>query len=398
MVDTANTEAPQKPARRRVPYWDNVRFACIVLVVAGHGIQRLTYDSDWALTVYLAIYAFHMPAFAVVSGYFSKSEPPGRRQMSRVITDIILPYIIFESVWTLVQFIVEGKRELNPTQPSWTLWFLLALGIFRLILPYLALIRWPVFWAIVVSVGVGYLDNVDSTFSLSRTLGILPFFVIGWRLRTTPLADRWHAASTRVIVGVRIAAVALFVLTVAVFWIGVDLWRRIDLRFWFFYDDSYDGLGEDQWWAGGVRLGLIVIALLLVAAFFSLVPRRHTFFTTFGQYTMYAYLLHSFVLYPLRETGVLRDENTTRLWLVAMLIGAVLLTMALSSKPVRTVFRPLVEPKPRWLFSDNPDRRRGESRTDPTGARRPAALPGPAAARRDAGRPDDAPSHATPGD
>ncbi|RWZ46643.1 fucose 4-O-acetylase [Labedella phragmitis] len=364
----------QKPARRRVPYWDNVRFACIVLVVAGHGIQRLTYDSDWALTVYLAIYAFHMPAFAVVSGYFSKSEPPGRRQMSRVITDIILPYIIFESVWTLVQFLVEGKRELNPTQPSWTLWFLLALGIFRLILPYLALIRWPVLWAVVVSVGVGYLDNVDSTFSLSRTLGILPFFVIGWRLRSTPLADRWHAASRRALVGIRFAAVALFVVTIATFWLGVDLWRRIDLRFWFFYDDSYDGLGEDQWWAGGVRLGLILVALLLVAAFFSLVPRRQTFFTTFGQYTMYAYLLHSFVLYPLRETGVLRDESTTRLWLVAMLIGAVLLTMVLSSKPVRTVFRPLVEPKPRWLFSDDPDRRRGESRTDPTGARRPGAL------------------------
>jgi fucose 4-O-acetylase-like acetyltransferase len=300
MVDTANAEA-QKPARRRVPYWDNVRFACIVLVVAGHGIQRLTYDSDWALTVYLAIYAFHMPAFAVVSGYFSKSEPPGRRQMSRVITDIILPYIIFESVWTLVQFAVEGKGNINPTQPSWTLWFLLALGIFRLVLPYLALIRWPVFWSIAISVGVGYLDNVDSTFSLSRTLGILPFFVIGWRLRTTPLADRWHAASRGVVVGVRTAAVALFVLTIGVFWTGIDLWRRIDLRFWFFYDDSYKGLGEDQWWAGGVRLGLIVIALLLVAALFSLVPRREAFFTTFGQYTMYAYLLHSFVLYPARR-------------------------------------------------------------------------------------------------
>ncbi|RUR01093.1 acyltransferase family protein [Labedella endophytica] len=370
MVDTANAQAPQKSSGRRVPYWDNIRFACIVLVVAGHGIQRLTYDSDWALTVYLAIYAFHMPAFAVVSGYFSKSEPPGRRQMSRVITDIILPYIIFESVWTLVQFAVEGQGNLNPTQPSWTLWFLLALGIFRLVLPYLALIRWPVLWAVVVSVGVGYLDNVDSTFSLSRTLGILPFFVIGWRLRTTPLADIWHAADRKVVMGVRAAAVAFFALAVWVFWSGIDLWRAIDLRYWFFYDDSYEGLGEDQWWAGGVRLGLIVIALLLVTALFSLVPRRQMFFTTFGQYTMYAYLLHSFVLYPLRETGVLRDETTTRIWLVAMLIGSVFLTMALSSSPVRRVFRPLIEPKPRWLFSDNPDRKRGESRTDPTGSRR----------------------------
>ena len=36
-------------AKRRVPFWDNARFACIVLVVLGHATQRLTYDSDAAL-------------------------------------------------------------------------------------------------------------------------------------------------------------------------------------------------------------------------------------------------------------------------------------------------------------------------------------------------------------
>lgn len=48
--------------RRRVPFWDNARFACIVLVVLGHGIQRLIYDSDISYAFYLSFYAFHMPA------------------------------------------------------------------------------------------------------------------------------------------------------------------------------------------------------------------------------------------------------------------------------------------------------------------------------------------------
>lgn len=134
--------ATQKAApAQRVPFWDNARFVCVTLVVIGHGIQRLTIDSDPALVVYLFIYAFHMPAFALISGYFSKSGPPTKRQMTRVITDILLPYFIMETIWTLVQFLVEGKQEFNPTKPSWTLWFLLALGIFRLVLPYLALVR-----------------------------------------------------------------------------------------------------------------------------------------------------------------------------------------------------------------------------------------------------------------
>src|SRR5688572_5206037 len=95
-------------ARRRVPFWDNARFACIVLVVLGHATTRLTYDSEIALGLYLLIYSFHMPAFAIISGYFSKSDAPNRIQMARVITDILLPYVIFEALWTVTKWIVEG--------------------------------------------------------------------------------------------------------------------------------------------------------------------------------------------------------------------------------------------------------------------------------------------------
>lgn len=129
----ATGSVPRK--RRRVPFWDNARYACIVLVVLGHAIQRLIYDSDIAFAFYLALYAFHMPAFAIISGYFSKSGSPTKTQMARVITDIVLPYVIFETLWTLTKWLVEGQATPNFTKPSWTLWFLLALAIFRLVLP-----------------------------------------------------------------------------------------------------------------------------------------------------------------------------------------------------------------------------------------------------------------------
>ncbi|MET1053481.1 MAG: acyltransferase family protein [Mycetocola sp.] len=351
----------------RVPFWDNARFACIVLVVMGHGIQRITYDSDAALVVYLFIYAFHMPAFAIVSGYFTKGGPPNERQMKRVITDILVPYAIMETIWTLVQFFVEGKQELNPTRPSWTLWFLLALGIFRLVLPYLALLRWPLAWALIISVGVGYLDNVDSTFSLARTLGILPYFVLGWQLHQWKLIDKWRLVEKQTWL-IRGAAALFMLLWIAVLVAFIDLWRAIDLRYWFFYDQSYSGLGGDQWWAGGVRLGLIVLTVSLCAAFFVLLPRRETWMTQLGQYTMYVYLLHSFVLYPLRESGALRGEDWPELYLVAMLAFCLLVAIVLSTRPVRTVFRPIVEPKPKWIFADHRDEKPGASRRDPTGS------------------------------
>lgn len=361
--------------RRRVPVWDNARFACVTLVVIGHGIQRLTGDSDAALGVYLFIYAFHMPAFAIISGYFSKASPPSSRQMKKVLTDIVLPYAIMETIWSGVQFLVEGSTSVNPTTPHWTLWFLLALALFRLILPYLVLLRWPLLWCVAFSVGVGYLGNVDNTFSLARSIGILPFFFLGWQVRQWGLVDRWHSLNARVW-WLRAAAVAIFAAWAAVIFSLIGLWRSIDLKYWFFYDDSYNGIGQDAWWAGLIRLGFILLATLLSAALFVLIPRGRTWFTAFGQATMYIYLLHSFVLYPIRQSGILGDENSSLGWLLAMVVFCVAISFALASPPVRTLFRPLIEPKPQWLFLrlDGPEGTdpipRGASRVDPTGSRR----------------------------
>ncbi len=370
-----STGAITRP-RRRVPLWDNARFACIVLVVLGHATQRLTYDSDFALALYLVVYAFHMPAFAIISGYFSKSDSPNRRQMARVLTDIVVPYVIFEGLWTLTKWIVEGQANPNPTQPSWTLWFLLALAIFRLVLPYLALLRWPLVWTVGISILVGYWPNIDSTLSLSRTLGLLPFFTLGWWLRHHSILEKLDLLR-RQRWWVRIAALGTFAVAGFVAWFFVDVWRAVNLREWLFYDAGYAALGGTEWWAGGVRLGLIVIALALSVAFLALVPRGQHRWTHLGQYTMYVYLLHSFVLYPFRETGILRDAEPTWLWLPAVIVLSVLIALALATAPVRRILRPLIEPRPAWLFDDPTLAGREGHRNDPTGSRRPRESPRP---------------------
>jgi fucose 4-O-acetylase-like acetyltransferase len=366
MTDATNTRIAS--AKKRVPVWDNARFACVTLVVIGHGIQRLTSESDHALVVYLFIYAFHMPAFAMISGYFSKASPPSSRQMKKVLTDIVLPYAIMETIWSVVQFFAEGNTSPNPTKPHWTLWFLLALGIFRLILPYLVILRFPLLWSVLFSVGVGYLSNVDSTFSLARAIGILPFFVLGWQIRQWKLVERWRVVE-RQTWWIRTAAIAVFAAWIATLIVFVDFWKSIDVH-WFFYDDSYDGLGHSEWWSGFARLGFILLAVLLSAAFFVLVPRRTTWVTGLGQATMYVYLLHSFILYPIRQTGVLKGTGEADGWLVAMILICIGISIVLSTPFVRRVFRFVIEPKPRWLFIEVDDKPAGNSRRDPTGSKR----------------------------
>ncbi len=53
-----------------------------------------------------------------------------------------------------------------------------------------------------------------------------------------------------------------------------------------------------------------------------------------------------------------------------MVLAAIAISIVLASRPVRWLFRPLIEPNPRWLFKELDDDR--ASRRDPTGSKRDA--------------------------
>ena len=341
--------APTHTHKRRVPLWDNARWIAITLMVVGHAILKLIGESDQAYAMYLFIYAFHVPIFVAVSGYFAKSGPPGTRQLQRLLTDIAFPYVIFETIWTCVRWLLGGEFRLDYSTASWTLWFLLALFVWRITLPYLVMLRYPLLISILLSISAGYVDQIDSTFTLSRTIGLLPFFVFGWQLRQWKLTDRWLRLSTMAIWRWRAGALALFASVYLLFALNIESLRALKVRKFLLYDEGYSLFGYSEFWAGGIRLALMLLAFGLIVAFLLLMPRRATWFTPFGAATMYIYLLHSFVLFPLRETGVL--DGAQPWWVLpGVIVLSVLISIVLSLPLIRRVFRPLVEPRARWLF------------------------------------------------
>lgn len=339
--------------RRRVPLWDNARWIAITLVVVGHGILPLIGESNSAYSVYLFIYSFHVAVFVTVSGYFAKSSPPNARAMRQILTDIVLPYFIFETIWSVIRWALGGAFELDFTTASWTLWFLIALAVWRIVLPFLVMLRFPLLIAIAISIGAGYTEMIDSTLALSRTLGMLPFFVFGWKLRQWQLTGDWLALPAAVAWRWRSGAIALFLGVLAIMPVAIETWRDLKLRRFMLYDESYEAIGYDEPWSGAIRLTLLLFGMVLAVAFLVLMPRKAHWFTPFGAATMYIYLLHSFVLFPFRETGVLAGDQP--FWVLpAMMVFCVGISVVLSLKSVRRVFRPLVQPRARWLFRPEP--------------------------------------------
>ncbi len=349
--------------KTRVPFWDNARFLCIVLVVAGHAIQPMSRASDIAYAVYLVIYTFHMPAFAIMAGYFSKSGPPTRSSIKGVITNLLVPYLIFETIWSAVSFAISGHLSLNYASVSWTLWFLLALAVFRIIIPYLALLRWPVTISVVISVAAGYLPAIDSTFAMDRIIALMPFFVIGWALKDRGILTRADFFAPRH-PAVVAAAGALLASALTIAFVLAEPLRADNMQRWFFFRESYVDLSLPENvtpgpWGGLIRLGVIALALLMCWAFFTLTPRREYRWTKLGTYTLYVYLLHTFVLFPLRETKVPGENHTITvglepdwLWVIILVVGSVGIAFFLSSSVVRKIARPIVEPRVDWLFRE----------------------------------------------
>jgi fucose 4-O-acetylase-like acetyltransferase len=76
----------------------------------------------------------------------------------------------------------------NLFTPGFAMWYLWALFVFRTVLPYLLKIQHIIPISFVISWIAGFIDGIDSTFSLSRIICFLPYFLMGYSLKQSKFA------------------------------------------------------------------------------------------------------------------------------------------------------------------------------------------------------------------
>lgn len=90
-----------KPGKQRDAFFDNAKYLAIVLVAMGHSWEPLKGDSRILEAVYTVVYSFHMPAFIIISGYFSRSFDMRPDRLRRLVTGVLVPYVVFETAYSL---------------------------------------------------------------------------------------------------------------------------------------------------------------------------------------------------------------------------------------------------------------------------------------------------------
>ncbi|WMD08735.1 acyltransferase family protein [Streptomyces sp. FXY-T5] len=328
--------------KQRDAFFDNAKYLAIVLVAMGHAWEPLKGDSRILEAAYQVVYAFHMPAFIIISGYFSRSFDMRPDRLKRLITGVAVPYIIFETAYPLFKRVIDNDphQEISLLDPWYLTWFLVALFVWRLTTPIWNLVRWPLPLALGLAMLATVTPEIGDDLDLQRVLQFLPFFVLGLVMKP----EHFHMVRTR---AVRIASVPVFAAALAFSWWAVP---RMNTA-WFYHRDAAQELGA-PWWTGPVMvLAMFGCSLVLTACFFAWVPRRHMWFTALGAGTLYGYLLHGFLVKAGDYRGWFEASwlhHPAGEILVTALAAAVV--TVLCTKPVQRVFRFAMEPKMAWAF------------------------------------------------
>ncbi|MFD7176537.1 acyltransferase family protein [Streptomyces sp. NPDC059929] len=341
MPTPSPSQLPQRSA-----FFDNAKVVLVVLVVLGHGWEQIiTVDAPVLRALHNVLYAFHMPAFILLSGYFSKSFTGRPDQIRRLLTGVVLPYLIFNAVYAEAYHYFRGTPfTATPAIPVYLCWFLLALFLWRLTAPLWSVMRHPVATAVVISLAAGMFE-MSQDLALPRVLMFLPWFVAGLRMRPEHF--------------VRLRTPAARCCAVAVFAAALCLARMLSPApsdDWLSMNSGYSALHATPLHYLLERLALFALSAALVAAFFSLVPGRRMRITALGSLTLYPYLLHGLLIRAAEKAGIFLVLMNWGLAGTALLTAAAVPTvLLLSSAPVRALAHPLVEPRlPRWLAKPMP--------------------------------------------
>lgn len=199
--NATQASAAKKP---RIEFIDLAKGVCILLVVIFHS-PRIDVTIP-------GVSALRMPLYFILSGLFFKTYGGFRQLFEKKINKIIIPFLFFIVVDLLFMAICKGtidlKQFLYPVTDGQHLhnipiWFLCSLFFSNLIFCAITLIARSS-TAITISVGiatiVGLLLTANQIYLplyLTQAINGLPFFYLGYRLRTTNILvanrfDRWN--------------------------------------------------------------------------------------------------------------------------------------------------------------------------------------------------------------
>lgn len=301
--------------------FDNYKVFLIFLVVVGHFVGPSVADNNFLLILKWVIVSFHMPAFIFISGYFAKKELP----FLTIVKKFAAPYLAYEIIYYLwYVFIVHKETGLRLLRPKFTLWYLLALFLWRVITPYVKKIPGHIVLAIIAGFLIGFSNMENNFLTLPRALVYYPFYLAGTSFDRTIL-DKLRNQKGRIFAIVTIGLTMIFLT-----FIGLEKIVPMQIFYGRYnYASMKLGMFEGLLW----RLVLYIIGFLMTFAIMILMTDKKLKISYIGTRTMGIYLFHGLTYTYLENATTLLENLNTFGETVLLLGGCILITLLFSLKP-----------------------------------------------------------------
>lgn len=305
---------------------DNLKGILIFLVVLGHGLELIRQSIPSAKIIYTFIYQFHMPMFVFLSGCTSKNLEKGRKNAVR---NFLVPFFVLNLIWSILHLFstyLENSFTNYPLHslltPRWTLWYMLALFVWKILLPDLCRIKHIIFVSLCVGVISGIFTEFDDFLSLSRIIKLFPFFMFGY----------FYDISKHKTISTVKKILAIFILPITIIYTYIII--KIGIPESFFWWDRPFIANEIT----SIELGLILSIIGYIIGFGwiflgnILMSSKKIFLSQIGKNTFSVYLLHTYcIIIPFALTMIVPIPT---LKIVIMVIFSMIITWVLSQNKI----------------------------------------------------------------
>lgn len=321
---------------KRIQKWDLLKFFLMFCVVLGHFADVHTADNEFAQSLYLLLYTFHMPLFIFISGLFSK------HMVNEKQWDKMLGYLVLYFVLKLVKYIYDAVFDQCFTfrvfGETGVAWFMFALFVFAVVTVFTSRYK-PAFvlvLSILLSLFAGYDNEIDSTLVLSRIIVLYPFYYAGYCIDPKKLVKISKGKIKKI--------VALIPIGVLI-WVAFTFKDLYIIRPMLVCQHPYEKLNEYAAFGPLIRLACYAVSAIACVCLIIIAPNRigKGFIARFGQYTLPVYCLHYLVIYLVYRTFKITDYVTedAMMWLIFPL--SLLTTLLLSNKWLNILFLKLMD-------------------------------------------------------
>lgn len=308
---------------------DNLKGFLMICVVLGHFCEQYETTHSRLKYIIFFIYLFHMPCFVYISGYFSK------KYSFKKNVNLIYQYVIFGVIYTLiVNRLPNVNIKFEISSAIWSLWYLISLFYWRTIMHFVRTkkVSLVIILSFIFAIFVGCFKNIGNYFSIARTIGFFPFFLLGYYSNEDTL-NKVRKISKIITVPLILVVLVCTYIIVSANWIPLMFqWSS----------RSFHELGISN--GNGILYKIIILLLEIICCIvlINIMPEEKNILSRFGESTITIYGFHAALVYVI--TYFIKDVEYKGLIYPLVLVLTFATVFILSSNPVKKFYNLLMKP------------------------------------------------------